>query len=44
LQTNSILSTSSWIGYGGTINTANGTNSVIMAPPTGNLYFRLYNP
>jgi hypothetical protein len=44
LQTNNNLSTSSWIGYGSTINTANGTNSVTITPLTGNLFFRLRNP
>jgi len=44
LQTNGILSTSSWNAYGGTINTSNGTNSVTITPPLGNLFFRLANP
>jgi len=41
LQTNNNLNTSNWLGYGGTVNTANGTNSVTVTPPTGNLFFRL---
>ncbi|MGA2279755.1 MAG: hypothetical protein ABSG80_05575 [Verrucomicrobiota bacterium] len=41
LQTNNNLSTSSWLGYGGTIATAKGTNSITISPPTGNLFFRL---
>jgi hypothetical protein len=41
LQTNGNLSTSSWIGYGGNISTSNGTNSVTITPPAGNLFFRL---
>jgi hypothetical protein len=41
LQTNNDLNTSNWLGYGGNINTANGTNSVTVTPPIGNLYFRL---
>ena len=41
LQTNNNLNTSNWLGYDGTINTANGTNSVTVTPPTGDLYFRL---
>jgi len=41
LQTNNNLNTSNWLGYGGTINTVNGTNSVTITPPTGNLFFRL---
>jgi hypothetical protein len=44
LQTNNNLNTSTWLGYGGTINTVNGTNSVTVAPPTGNLFFRLKQP
>ncbi len=44
LLTNNNLNASSWPGYGGTINTANGTNSVTLTPPTGNLFFRLHNP
>ena len=41
LQTNNNLAAPSWAGYGGTINTANGTNSVTITPPRGNLFFRL---
>jgi hypothetical protein len=41
LQTNNSLNASNWPGYGGTINTSNGTNSVTITPPTGNLFFRL---
>ena len=44
LQTNNNLTTSSWLGYDGTINTVNGTNSVTISPPTGNLFFRLKQP
>jgi hypothetical protein len=44
LQTNSNLAPISWIGYGGGISTANGTNSVTISPPDGNLFFRLHNP
>jgi hypothetical protein len=44
LQTNGNLSISSWTGYGGTVTTANGTNSITITPPTGNLFFRLSNP
>ena len=44
LQTNNNLSTSSWIGYGGTVTTANGINSVTVAPPADRLFFRLANP
>jgi hypothetical protein len=41
LQTNGNLHASSWMVFGGTVNTANGTNSVTITPPTGNLFFRL---
>ena len=44
LQTNSIITTSGWFGYGGTISNANSTNSVTITPPTGNLFFRLSKP
>jgi hypothetical protein len=44
LQTNNNLNASNWPGYGGTINIANGTNSVTITPPTGNLFFRLKQP
>ncbi|HEV2434998.1 MAG TPA: hypothetical protein VG077_03295 [Verrucomicrobiae bacterium] len=42
LQQNSNLATpAGWTTSGYSINTANGTNSVTIAPPTGNLFFRL---
>jgi len=41
LQTNNNLTASPWVGYGGAVNSSNGTNSVTISPPTGNLYFRL---
>jgi hypothetical protein len=44
LQMNSNLTPTSWIGYGGSIATANGTNSVTISPSAGNLFFRLHNP
>jgi hypothetical protein len=44
LQTNSDLKAGTWIGYGGTINSGGGTNSVTISPPTGNLFFRLAHP
>ena len=43
LQTNGNLTTTNWVNYGGMITTTNGTNSVTIAPPTGNLFFRLEN-
>jgi hypothetical protein len=44
LQTNGNLGTTNWIAYGGSVSTANGTNSVTISPARGNLFFRLYNP
>jgi hypothetical protein len=45
LQQNSDLATpAGWTTTSYTINTANGTNSITVTPPTGNLFFRLYNP
>jgi hypothetical protein len=44
LQTNANLSTANWGDYGGTLNTANGTNSVSIASLAGKLFFRLSNP
>jgi hypothetical protein len=41
LQTNKNLTSSTWGTFGGSITTANGTNSIIIAPPTGNVFFRL---
>ncbi|MGO8925946.1 MAG: hypothetical protein ACLQU3_03485 [Limisphaerales bacterium] len=42
LQTNNNLAAASgWNAYGGTVNTANGTNSITISPPTGTLFFRL---
>jgi hypothetical protein len=45
LQQNSNLATpAGWTASGYTIATANGTNSITITPPTGNLFFRLSNP
>ncbi|MFZ0826630.1 MAG: hypothetical protein WAO02_04330 [Verrucomicrobiia bacterium] len=44
LQTNSVLTTPGWSGYGGTITATTGTNSVTITPPKGNLFFRLSHP
>jgi uncharacterized delta-60 repeat protein len=41
LQQNSNLAGGSWTTSGYTITTSNGTNSVTVTPPTGNLFFRL---
>jgi len=43
LQTNATLNTSNWGNYGGSISTSNGTNSVTLPAPSGNLFFRLTN-
>ena len=44
LQQNSNLAASgSWAQSGFTINNANGTNSVVITPPVGNVFFRLHN-
>jgi hypothetical protein len=44
LKTNSNLNLPNWIGYGGMVTAANGTNSVILTLPKGNLFFRLSSP
>jgi hypothetical protein len=44
LQQNSNLAGGSWATSGYTVTTANGTNSITITPPTGNLFFRLSNP
>jgi hypothetical protein len=46
LQQNSNLAESaSWMASGYSISSnANGTNSITITPPTGNLFFRLANP
>jgi hypothetical protein len=41
LQQNSNLASGSWTTSGYTISTANGTNSVTITSPNGNLFFRL---
>ncbi len=43
LQTNSDLTATHWAGYGGSVTTVNGTNSVTLSPPSGKLFFRLTN-
>ena len=45
LQQNSNLAASAgWTLTGYSISTANGTNSITITPPGGNLFFRLANP
>lgn len=41
LQQNSNLAGGSWVNSTFTVTTSNGTNSVTITPPTGNLFFRL---
>jgi hypothetical protein len=41
LQQNGNLSGGSWTTSGYSVITANGTNSVTITPPGGNLFFRL---
>ena len=41
LQQNGNLATGSWTTSGYSISTVNGTNSITITPPTGNLFFRL---
>jgi len=42
-QNNNLATPASWSVSGG-VSTANGTNSITITPPTGNLFFRLANP
>ena len=44
LLQNASVAGGSWTISGYTIITANGTNSITITPPTGNLFFRLHNP
>ena len=44
LQQNSSVGGGTWTTSGYSITTANGTNSITITPPTGNLFFRLSNP
>lgn len=44
LQQNVTLAGGSWTTSGYGITTSNGTNSITVTPPTGNLFFRLHNP
>jgi hypothetical protein len=43
-QNSNLAATAGWTTSGYSISTANGTNSITITPPTGNLFFRLYNP
>ncbi len=44
LLQNSGVGGGGWAPSGYTITTSNGTNSITITPPTGNLFFRLSNP
>ncbi len=44
LQQSTSLSTANWTTSGYAITTANGTNSITISHPSGNLFFRLGNP
>ena len=44
LQQNANLATATWATTGYSITTTNGTNSITLTSPTGNLFFRLKNP
>ena len=43
-QNNNLAAPAGWTTSGYSITTVNGTNSVTITPPTGNLFFRLANP
>jgi hypothetical protein len=43
-QNSNVANAAGWSAYGGMVNTANGTNSITITPPVGNLFFRLSNP
>src|ERR1039458_10319279 len=43
-QNSNLVATAGWTTSGYTITTSNGTNSITITPPTGNLFFRLSNP
>ena len=43
-QNNNLAASVGWTTSGYTITTSNGTNSITITPPTGNLFFRLSNP
>lgn len=43
-QNANVAAPSGWTTSGYTISTSNGTNSITITPPTGNLFFSLSNP
>jgi hypothetical protein len=44
LQQNANLASTTWATSGYTVSTANGTNSIAITSPAGNLFFRLSSP
>jgi hypothetical protein len=44
LQQKASMAGGGWTTSGYSVTTANGTNSITITPPTGNLFFRLSNP
>jgi hypothetical protein len=43
-QNNNLAASAGWAASGYTVSTNNGTNSITIMPPTGNLFFRLSQP
>jgi hypothetical protein len=43
-QNSNLAATAGWTASGYSITTSNGTNSITITLPTGNLFFRLSNP
>ena len=43
-QNNNLATPGGWSTSGYSISTSNGTNSITITPPAGNLFFRLANP
>jgi Domain of unknown function DUF11 len=41
LQTNKNVASTNWGNFSGSITTSNGTNSITVTPPAGNVFFRL---
>ena len=44
LHVNTNLATTNWVAAGGTVNVVGSENQVVLAPPTGNRYYRLKSP
>jgi hypothetical protein len=44
LLQNSVVNNANWVASSYTVTTANGTNSITVTSPSGNLFFRLANP